>query len=224
MTSANPKKAVVFDFDGTLVDTLPGLVEATNRVLAHSGRRALSLDEGRTMLGGGAPRLLERAFRATGEPLAEPELALSRWRAHYDECAVAGTVLFPDVVATLEALAHRGVAMGICTSKPLGSTLQLLDALNFRRFFSSVLGKGCTPTPKPHPGHLRAVLTELEAGTDHSVMVGDSEPDVEVARAAGVIAVLVAHGYATGATEALGADAVIEGMADLVGLLDRWWS
>ncbi len=222
---AQPGKAVVFDFDGTLVDTAPGLIEATNRVLAHEGRRALALDEGRSiMLGGGAPRLLERAFRATGEPLTEPDLALTRWRACYHECAVSGSMLFPDVVPMLEELAQRGVALGICTSKPLGSALQILNALDLRRFFGSVLGKECTPTPKPHPGHLRAVLTELGTSKDHSVMVGDSKPDVEVARAAGVISVLVAHGCASGAREALGADAVIEGFADLVGLLDTVWS
>ncbi|MDO9438835.1 HAD family hydrolase [Hydrogenophaga sp.] len=220
-----PRKAVVFDFDGTLVDTLPGLIAATNHVLAHAGRRAIPLDEGRTMmLGGGAPRLLERAFRATGEPLTEPDQALTRWRAYYDGCAVTGSALFPDVVPMLHELTQRGVALGICTSKPLGSTLQILNALDLRGFFGSVLGKDCTPTPKPHPGHLRAVLTELEAENENSVMVGDRNPDVEVARATGVSSVLVTHGYTSGPHEALGADAVIGGFADLVGLLDTWWA
>lgn len=90
--------------------------------------------------------------------------------------------------------------------------------------FGSVLGKESTATPKPHPDHLRAVLVELGVAADHGVMVGDSEPDVEMARAAGVTSVIVAHGYAAQPPDTLGADAVIEGFGELGGLLDTLWS
>ncbi len=188
------RAAVVFDFDGTIVDSLPGLLVATNRLLLEAQRRPLTLMEVSTMLGGGVPRLLDHAFRLTGEPPADVAAAVERWRAHYDRYAPECTSLFPGVASLLSTLADHGVALGICTGKPLQATLKLANALGIGRFFGSVRGSDSTPTPKPHPGHLLAVLADLRVDTTRAIMVGDSEQDVRMAHAACVRSVRVGRG------------------------------
>jgi phosphoglycolate phosphatase len=209
------RAAVVFDFDGTLVDSLASFLAATNQLLLEKQRRPVTLMEMRTLLGGGAPRLLERVFRLTGEPLDDPAAAVERWRAHYDRHAPQCTTLFPGVVPLLSKLAAQGIALGICTGKPLASTLKLAQALGIGRFFSSMQGSDSTPTPKPHPGHLLAVLAELGVEPACAVMVGDSEQDVCMARAACVRSVYVTNGQPCEQGNAPAPDRVVECSAAL---------
>ena len=220
MTLPSDRAAVVFDFDGTLVDSTAGLLAATNRLLVEERRRPLTLIEMRPMLGGGASRLLARAFRLTGEPVSDLEVAVRRWRAHYDRHAPECTRLFPGVVSLLWALTARGFALGICTGKPVSSTLKLLDVLGIRHFFGSVQGKESTPTPKPHPGHLLSVLAELGIAPEFAAMVGDSEHDVSMARAARVRSVLLTHGDADVPRTSLPADRIVNGPAELSRALE----
>lgn len=189
----NREYAVVFDFDGTLADSRNAMLLATNFMLIDESRRTLTMPEILPLLGGGARQLVDFAFRLTGKPLTNPDDMVGRWRDIHDAIAAQYTTLYPDVVPTLNALRDRRVAVGICTGKPRQPTLNLLESLGIREHFTSVFGQDSTPTPKPHPGHLLAVLDELGANCESALMVGDAEADISVARAAGVASLLVAR-------------------------------
>ena len=208
-----PIKAVVFDLDGTLVDSAPGLLEAMNRLLAEDNRPPITLADIVQMIGNGAAKTVERAFTKTGT--APTGVALeqltARYLTHYDATAADGSSLFPGVLSTLEDLQAAGYSMGVCTNKPRAPTLQMLADLEIAAYFWSVMGgddlKGVM---KPDPKHLLAVVQGLGRGIDEAVMIGDSANDVGAARGLGIPVIAVSFGYSKAAAEALGADLVID--------------
>lgn len=211
-------RAVVFDLDGTLVDTALDLRGALNRLLAEYGRPAVSLNDIRHMVGDGAAKLVERGFGATGGlPLPLPDLT-RRFMEIYRAGVADESLPFPGVIATLERLQAAGIGMGVCTNKPLGLTMALLDALDLSRFFTSVAG-GDGPVRKPDPRHLLGVLSELGAEPQEALMVGDSTNDVAAARAADVPVVIVSFGYTTVPPAQLGGDRLIDRFEELCTLV-----
>ena len=219
---ARRRTALVFDLDGTLVDSAPDLHRSLNAVLAECGRAPVSLADIRAMVGDGAAKLVERGFADTGatcEPMALPGL-VERFLVHYRAGRHAMTTAFPGVVETLGTLKARGCRLGICTNKPYGPTLEILEVLGLTRFFDAVAGGDSLPVRKPDPGHLLGTLALLGEPADAALMVGDSANDVAVARAAGVPAVIVSYGYTRIPAAELGGDALIDEFADLLTLLD----
>ncbi len=210
--------AVVFDLDGTLVDTAPDLGRALNVLLAERGRPPISLDGIRRLVGEGAARLVERGFIASGGLPEDLTILTRRFVAIYSEGIARLSRPFPGVVDTLGLLRHAGIALGICTNKPDGLTRQLLDALDLAQYFSAIAG-GDVPARKPDARHLLGVLAELAAAPAGCLMVGDSANDVNVARNAHVPVVVVSYGYTTTPPGELGADALIERFDELPTLL-----
>lgn len=207
-----PPLAIIFDLDGTLVHSLPGITVALNAVLAEHGRPAVTEDDTATMVGDGARVLMQRAWAHTGTAAAEAELdALTdRFVTHYEGSAAAGTQPYPGVLATLEELVARGHPLAVCTNKPHGPTLSLLDALDMRRHFRAVVGGGATPGRKPGPEPVLAVLQSLGVAAADAIMIGDGANDVDAAHAAGVPCAVVTWGYPHAPVETLGAEAVID--------------
>ena len=225
--SSRPKvpfpKVVVFDLDGTLVDSVPDLHAALNWLLARLGRRAVTLEEVVGMVGDGVPKLVERGLLATGGLPAEgADGPIADFTRHYEANAATLTRPFPGAVAALAALRDAGCTLAICTNKPAGATGEILDALDLAPFFAAVAGGDTVPgARKPDPRHLMHVLDQLGAAPGDAVMVGDSHNDVNVAKAAGVPTVAVTFGYAHGPVEELGADVLIDHFDDLVPALMR---
>ena len=218
--------AVVFDLDGTLVDTAPDLHAHLNDLLAGLGRGPVGLDAVRPMIGDGARVLIQRALTATGGPPNDVALddLVTRFVARYTEDPLRGGAVFPGAVEALEALAARGVGLGVCTNKPQRPTERLLELLGVARHFGrgAVIGGDALPVRKPDGGHLRAVLERLgvvEPG--RAAMVGDSRNDVLTARALGAPCVVVTFGYTTVPPGELGADLVIDRFGELLPALDR---
>ncbi|PKU24822.1 phosphoglycolate phosphatase [Telmatospirillum siberiense] len=207
--------AVLFDLDGTLVDSLPDMTWAMNQLLAELGRKSTSLADMRTWVGDGAGVLVERCLAATGGVPGAPADAVGRFLAFYRTHAAVETRPFPGVLTTLAALSAAGHPMGVCTNKPNDLSRLLLDALDMSRFFSAVVGGDGVPERKPHPGHLLATLKSMGVENRKVLMVGDSPNDVAAARAAGVPVVVVGFGYTQVPAETLGADLVISDFADL---------
>jgi phosphoglycolate phosphatase len=209
------RPAIVFDLDGTLVDTAPDLATAMNAVLAEAGRPALPLDTVRHLVGRGARTLIGRGFSTTGADAAPEKLDayVKSFLAHYRE-NIASSKPYPHVPETLTALA-REASLGVCTSKPQEFADMLLAKLDLTRFFGSVHGAGRTPYVKPDARHYTDVIAELGATVARSVMVGDSVTDVELARAAGAPVVLVSYGYTDKHARELGADAVVDDFQDV---------
>lgn len=211
-------KAIIFDLDGTLVDSIPGLLEATNRVLLEQSRRILSMDEFRPMMGGGSKQLLDLSFKATGSPYTHniEELNLS-WQEHYRSCFITHSELFEGVELVLPKLKNSNYKLGICTSKPIDFSKKLLFALKIDSFFTSVIAKESTPYIKPHPAALQAVLDELMVSPNEAIMVGDSKDDIEAANALNIKSIIVSYGYSKYPVGSLLASAVIDKFEDLLG-------
>jgi len=217
-------KAVLFDLDGTLVDSAPDLHVAANRLLAENARREVSLSEVTMMIGDGVPKLVERACAATGEvPDAETLARYSaRFLQFYEPHAADLSRPFPGAVACLERLRDAGFRLAVCTNKPYAASMEILGALSLAAPLSCVIGGDTLPgIKKPDPRHLRAALDRLGAGTDEAVMVGDNMNDVAAAHGAGLKAIVCRFGYTKGPAENLGAELIIDGFDELPGAFAR---
>lgn len=219
-------QAVIFDLDGTLIDSLPDVMNALNAVLADNGRRPVMRDEAKLMVGGGAEPLLERAFAVTGDELAPERMPshVEAFTTYYRADPATETTIFEGVVPALEALAERGLRLGICTNKPHKSALQVLEALSLDGHFAACFGKASVPFHKPDRRHYNEVARALGVLPEHSLYVGDSETDVATARNAGVPIVLVPFGYSRAPAGDLGGDRLIEHFSELPDVVDELFS
>ncbi len=209
-------KAVVFDLDGTLVDTAPDLCGALNHVLDSEGRRHVSPDELRHMVGHGARALLVRGMAETGNPATHEDLdrLLPLFLEYYGAHVADRSQPFEGVENLLKELEDRNVRIGICTNKPESLAINLLDALGLSRYFGAVVGGDSLPVRKPDPATFKETLARLGAADGPALMVGDSRTDVETARAAGVPVICVSFGYTDVAVETLYPDIVIDHYRD----------
>lgn len=218
-----PWPAVLFDLDGTLVDSAPDLRLALERLLGEEGLPAPDLAAVRGMIGEGARVLVERALAAAG--LAPDEARTTRLHGRFLDLYAAepcrDTVLFAGARDALAWLRAGGTGLGLCTNKPQRPTELLLEALGLGAMFGAVLGGDALPWRKPDPRHALAALERLGAAPGAAVLVGDSRIDVATARAAGLPCVLVSFGYSDKPADQLGADAVIDRLDELPAVLDR---
>jgi phosphoglycolate phosphatase len=216
-----PFDAVVFDLDGTLVDTAPDLRAHVNAVLRELGRPGLDLESVRTMVGDGARTLLRRGLEASGGMAegAELEALYRRFLKSYTADPVRDSAVHDGVVEVLDGLLAADVRLGVCTNKPQAPTDRLLKVLGLDRFFEAIVGGDVLPVKKPEAAHLGAVLERLGAAPARAVMVGDSVHDVGASRALGLPCVLVSFGYTAVPAHALGGDRLIDHFAELPAAL-----
>ena len=213
--------AIVWDLDGTLVDSAPDLASALNTVLDQRGFFTHSVDTVRTMIGNGVPKLVERGFNAVGvrpDPEQLDEL-VAMFVQEYKACAIDNTRPYPGIVEALQEIQSMNIPMGICTNKPEAFTRQILDGLGLSGYFSSVVGGDSTSARKPDPEPVLACLRGLVAEPASSLMIGDSVHDVHAAHAAGVIVGVVPWGYRSAPVEELGADFVLNDVTALPGMI-----
>jgi len=213
---------LIFDLDGTLADTAPDLLGATNAVLAARDRPRLDLDHLRHMVGFGAVALISQAMEASGAPVTEEEMPplIEIFLDHYRGHIADGTRLFPDVAETLAALKAAGARMGILTNKPQELTDLLMPRLNLGDVFTAVYGAGRKPYTKPDPRIFRDVVAEISEGGP-AVMIGDSITDLNTARAAGAPCILMSYGFTPVPAVELGADVVLDEFSELPEALRR---
>lgn len=203
---------IVFDLDGTLIDTAPDLTAALNHVLVREGRPALPQDEVRNLVGHGARALIERGMAMDGSKPSEPDLQrmLKQFLTYYGDNIANQSALFPGVIATLDHFRTLDARLGVCTNKPTGLSRALFTALDMHRHFEAVLGSDSLPVRKPDPLHLTETIRQAGGDPARAVMVGDSATDVDTARAANIPVVAVSFGYSLTPVHELGADVVID--------------
>ncbi len=215
--------ALLFDLDGTLVETAPDLAGALNHTLASAGLPTVTLADVRHMIGDGARALLSRGIAAAGREVDDDQLSewFDRLLEHYWHHVADTSHPFPNVVRELEGLRARGAKLGVCTNKPIALTEKLMAELDLARHFGAMLGGDSLPVRKPDPAHLLETLRRLDVAPDRAVMIGDSGNDVAAARNAGLPVVVVSFGYTAVPPADLGADILIDDFAELPAALDR---
>jgi phosphoglycolate phosphatase len=209
---------LVLDLDGTIVDSVPDLAAALNRLMAQRGLAPFSLAETARMVGDGVQRLVERAFVARGQ--SADAAAIEHYVADYGRNYAVASRLYPGAAATLRSLRGAGWRLAVCTNKLEQPARELLDALGLAGVFAAIGGGDSFPVRKPNPAHLLATLRAAGGVPEMAVMAGDHVNDVAAARGAGLPAIFAAWGYGT-PEMAAGADAVAGDFADLPGLAAR---
>jgi phosphoglycolate phosphatase len=208
---------IVFDLDGTLVDTAPDLIDTLNFVFAREGIPPVAYDVARTMIGGGARRMIERGLsdRGVAVAAADAERLYKDFVAHYAEHIADRSRPFPGLEAALERLAGEGARLAVCTNKLEWLSVRLLEQLGLAKQFSAVCGQDTFGLQKPDPLMLRLTVERAGGRLDRAVMVGDSATDVTTARAAGVPAIVVDFGYEEVPVAQLKPDRIISHFRDL---------
>lgn len=219
--------AIIFDLDGTLIDSLPDLGAALNALLEEEGLQAWPLDTIRGMVGNGARKLVERGFAGQGHTLEADDLKTKtdRFIKLYAPRAAKETRLYPGVAETIMALAEAGLPLGVCTNKPTRISVEILLHLGLIDGLQAIVGGGFEGLPqKPDPAPLVRTADLLGVVPERSLLVGDSATDVGAARAAGMPVLVLSHGYTRVPADQLGADGVIPGFAALMGAVSalRW--
>jgi phosphoglycolate phosphatase len=210
---------VVFDLDGTLIDSAPDMHRAVNLMLADRGLASLTLPEIRSMVGDGASALIARALAARQCVNADPSTALEQFLKHYEAEPTAGTRTFQGVSATLERLQAAGLRLAVCTNKPSRLTAMILERLGIARFFVRIVAGDTLPFRKPDPRALLEVINGFRVAKAATVMVGDSEVDAATAHGAGVPFVLMTYGYHRGPIEDISSVATLDQFHELATLL-----
>ncbi len=208
---------IVFDLDGTLVDSAPDLHGIANRVLADRSRDPITLDEARSFIGQGVAVFVRKLRAERGIPDADHAAVLAQYLALYED-AVTLTRLYPGVAETLAQLRAEGHALGLCTNKPMRPTMALLRHLDLERHFLTVIAGDSLPVHKPDPCPLHAAF-QMEGVSGPAVYVGDSEVDAETARRANVPFLLFTEGYRATPIEDLPHHAAFSAFADLPRLV-----
>ncbi len=216
---------LIFDLDGTLIDSAPDIRSSLNAALAEQDLEPASMTDVRRWMGDGAAVLVERALNARrwvpgGAGRSHlGKRVLQRFLDIYEASPASATRLFPHVMETLTSLAKMGIKQGICTNKPLNHSLKVVKAMGMDRFFGCVVAGDSTPRSKPHPLPLLLCLEQLGSSPVSSIMVGDSPIDLATARSAGMPSILVTWGYSKVPVETLGAHLVLNDFRDLPAIL-----
>ena len=212
-----PPRTIVFDLDGTLIDTAPDLINALNFILQREGMPAVPLQSARMMIGAGVRKLLERGLELDGRNVSLAELSrmTDDFIAYYAEHIADHSRPFDGLEAALDDLAGRGYRFAVCTNKLEWLSKRLLDRLSLSARFAAICGADTFGVAKPDPAIFRQTIARAGGEVSSAIMVGDAGPDVGVARRAGVPVIGVSFGYTEVPILDLKPDRVINHMSEL---------
>jgi phosphoglycolate phosphatase len=204
-------RTIVFDLDGTLIDTAPDLISTLNITLAREGMPPVPYEEARKMIGGGARGMIEKALVAEGRPDVKADLdrMFGEFVEHYAAHIADRSRPFPHLETVLDRLAADGYRLAVCTNKLEWLSVRLLDTLNLTRHFAAICGQDTFGMQKPDPEVLRRTIVKAGGAPDRAIMVGDSGTDVRTARNAALPVIAVTFGYSEVPIESLQPDRLI---------------
>ena len=208
---------IVFDLDGTLIDTAPDLVDTLNLILAGEGLPAVPFATARNLIGGGARGMIERALAAEGRSCASAEMdrLYAAFIKHYAAHIADRSRPFPHIEPTLNGLAAAGHRLAVCTNKLEWLSKRLLDTLQLADRFAAICGQDTFAMQKPDPEMFRLTVRRAGGEPAHAIMVGDSRTDIYTARAATVPIIAVDFGYSDVPIATLQPDRIISSFASL---------
>lgn len=208
---------IVFDLDGTLVDTAPDLLDSLNHCLATVDMEPVKSEDINRIVGFGSRVMIERAFALRQRHLAEGQLdALQAiFLDHYTANVPGRSKPFPGAIEAIERFQAAGYTTAVCTNKLEGMSLSLLEALGVIGHFKAICGGDTFPMRKPDPGHLLRTIAMAGADPERAVMVGDSRTDIDTAKAAGIPVIAVDFGYTDRHVSAFEPSRVISGFDEL---------
>jgi phosphoglycolate phosphatase len=209
-------RALIFDLDGTLIDSKRDLIRSVNAMLRELRREELAEETISGYIGHGAPQLVARAI-GNGSTEEERRRALQFFLSYYEEHKMDSTCAYPGVAETLEQLAR--MPMAVLTNKPVRISVRILDELGLSQYFRAIYGGNSFETKKPDPLGARTILRELGAAPGEALLVGDSEVDVQTARNAGTLAAVVNYGFGVHDRGAYPADIYLERFDELVTVI-----
>jgi phosphoglycolate phosphatase len=214
---------LVFDLDGTLVDSLPDLVAATNHALSDLGLPPIPAETLRSAVGFGARRMILDGLEACGRTLPDPEVErlLARFLAYYEPNIARESRPFDGAVAVLERCHAAGAKLAVCTNKRLALADRLLTELDIRGLFDAVAGRDSFPVYKPHPDHVRGAVRLAGGSLASAIMIGDTGIDIAAARAAEIPVIGCTFGYSEQPIASLSPDAVIGHYSELEDVVRR---
>jgi phosphoglycolate phosphatase len=214
---------IVFDLDGTLIDTAPDLAEATNHVLSTLGLDRINEMEIRPFVGHGALAMIDGAVKAHGRKLSERELhdLFEVFLVYYTAHIADRSVPYPHIVAALDGLKEEGATLAVCTNKMEAQARAVLDVLKLNGYFSALTGRDSLGAYKPDPRHLTGTIAMAGGDPDKSIMIGDSETDIKTAKAAHVPVVAVSFGYSVDPVLSFGPDVIIDDYRELRGAIGK---
>jgi len=211
-------RALIFDLDGTLIDSKRDLIHSVNAMLGEMGRAQLDEETISGYIGHGAPLLVSRAL---GSNAREDDLrrALQFFLAYYEEHKLDTTCAYPGVADSLAELSRKKVPMAVLTNKPVKISVRILEALGLATYFRSIYGGNSFESKKPDPRGANTIVSEFAASPRETMLIGDSEVDVQTARNARMIAVAVNYGFGVHDRTQHPADLYLEKLPDLVPLV-----
>jgi phosphoglycolate phosphatase len=212
-----PAQTIVFDLDGTLIDTAPDLVDTLNVVFAREGLPQVAYETARNLIGGGARAMIARGIEAEGRVFAPAKLEqmFADFIAHYSAHIADRSRSFPGLVEALDALASRGCRFAVCTNKLERLSVLLLEQLKLAGRFEVICGQDTFGMQKPDPEVLRRTIAAAGGQLQHAIMVGDSATDIRTARAAGIPVIAVDFGYSERPVAEFAPDRIISRFAQL---------
>jgi phosphoglycolate phosphatase len=212
-------QAIIFDLDGTLVDSAEDLRAALNKLMSDQGLRPIESNEIKGMIGDGVLKLVERALAAANGDPEQRDFLLPRFLALYQANPADLTRCYPGVLETLDVLRRKGFRLAVVTNKPFFATKKILEALSLAAFFPVIIGGDSLEKRKPDPAQLLEAARQLDVNVGQTLMVGDNIHDVEAAHAAGMRCVAVTYGYHHRPPAEFGADRLIDRFGDLLSLV-----
>jgi phosphoglycolate phosphatase len=219
-----PLEALIFDLDGTLVDTAPDLLHATNHVLSIIDRPPVDMSQLRGFVGHGAMNLIERGITASGPSVDAATLKQlhGRFLEYYGEHIAVASVMFDGLAELLDRARSTGLKLGVCTNKVENLSVKLLTELGVIDRFAAVVGGDTLPLMKPDPAPYREVAMRLGVAPLNSLMFGDSETDIRTAQNAGVPVIAVTFGYTAEPVQCFNPTHVIDHYAEAWPIVQRY--
>jgi phosphoglycolate phosphatase len=214
-----PVRALIFDLDGTLIDSQRDLIHSVNAMLREMACPELAEDTISGYIGHGAPQLVARALGSGATP-EESTRALQFFLGYYERHKMDTTCAYPGVTETLAQLQRQDLPMAVLTNKPARISVRILEALGLANYFRAIYGGNSFETKKPDPLGAKTILGELGAAPGETMVIGDSEVDIQTARNAGTLAAAVNYGFGVHDRQRYPADVYLDSIADLVRLVD----